>query len=375
MQFKNVIAQSSLKKQLIASANADKVSQAMLFLGVEGSGTLPMALAFAQYLNCENRQENDSCGQCNSCKKAGKFIHPDIFFTYGTISSKSGKPTLSRDFITEWRSAITENPYLNLVEWMTKVATENKAGNITAVECDQIVKQHSLKHYEGKYKIQIIWMAELLKKEGNKLLKIIEEPPENTVFILVAENINDILVTILSRTQVINFPRLNEKAISENLVSRLAIPEEKARKLAQLVEGNWNAALQMSQAPDEQSFNELFEWMLILLQRNKNLDAIKNLVAWVDKMGGIGREGQKLFLKHTLFFFRECLIYHTGLPSKLNDDEKTLAQDVIKRVSLEEIEKMSSLINNLHYEIIRNANAKIGFMSASFEIASYFNSK
>lgn len=371
MQFKNVIAQSSLKEQLISSAQSDKVSQAMLFLGVEGSGTLPMALAFAQYLNCENRQADDSCGACNACKKAAKLIQPDMFFTYPTIKTGS----LSRDIIADWRAAIFENPYMNVVEWIARLDNANKQGNITANECEQIIKQHSLKHYEGKYKIQIIWMAEFLKKEGNKLLKIIEEPPENTVFILVAENIEDILVTILSRTQVVKFPRLNESTVKENLVSRLGLAEEKARKLAQLAEGNWNAAIQLSQAPDEQSFNELYEWMGILLQRNKDLEAIQKLVAWVEKMGGIGRESQKLFLKHTLFFFRECLIYHTGLPSKLNDDEKLLAQDVIKRVSLEEITKMSSLMNNLHYEILRNANAKIGLMSASFEIAGYLNSK
>lgn len=371
MQFKDVIGQEALKSQLIQAAQSGKVSQAMLFLGAEGSGNLPMALAYAQYLNCENRQETDSCGECNSCKKAEKLMHPDIFYTYPTTQPKA----LSRDIIEDWRKAIVENAYMNVVEWIALLDNANKQGNITVNECDQIVKQHSLKHAEGKFKIQIIWMAEFLSKEGNKLLKIIEEPPENTVFILVAESIEDILVTILSRTQVVKFPRLKEQEIAENLNLRLSVPTDKARKLAQIVEGNWNAAKQLSQAQDEQSFEELFEWFVILLQANKNLETIQNLVAWVDKMGGTGRESQKLFLKHTLFFLRECLIYHTGLPSKLNEDEKVLAKDVIKRVSLDEISKMSSLINNLHYEILRNANAKIVLMSASFEIAGYLNSK
>ena len=374
MQFKNVIAQDSLKKQLINSAQSGKVSQAMLFLGTEGCGTLPIAFAYAQYLNCENRQEDDSCGVCNACKKSEKLMHPDIFYTYPTVSGGSKTP-ISRDFIEDWRKAIAENPYMNVVEWLSKIAQENKPGNITAEECNQIIRQHSLKHFEGKFKIQIIWNAELLKAEGNKLLKILEEPPENTVFLLVAENIEEILPTILSRTQVVKFPRLKDEEISQALQIHYEINADKARNLAQILEGNWNAAKQLSQAPDEQNFNKLYEWFGILLQRNKSLDTIQSLLNWVEKMGGIGRESQKLFMKHTLFFLRECLIFNTGLPSKLNEDEKILAQEVINRVSLDEIAKMSSLINNLHYEILRNANAKIGLMSASLEISGYFNSK
>ena len=212
MQFKDVIGQQQLKEQLIRSANNGKVSQAMLFLGAEGSGTLAMALAFAQYLNCENPGATDSCGTCNSCKKATKLIHPDIFYTYPTIKARS----LAKDYISEWRESVSANAYMNIVEWIAFLDSENKQGNITANECDQIVKQHSLKHYEGKYKIQIVWMAEYLKKEGNKLLKIIEEPPANTIFILIAENIEEILVTILSRTQLIKFSRLNDKIIESN---------------------------------------------------------------------------------------------------------------------------------------------------------------
>ncbi len=371
MQFKEIIGQELLKKQLIRSAKAEKVSQAMLFLGVEGIGTLPMALAFSQYLNCNNRQEEDSCGECNSCKKIQKLIHPDVYFTYPTINARA----LSKDFINEWRKAVSFNPYMNNVEWIAQLANENKQGNITANECDQIVKQHSLKHYEGKYKIQIIWMAEFLKKEGNKLLKIIEEPPTNTIFILIAENIENILVTILSRTQVIKFPRNNEETIKNNLIEKLNITENKARKIAQLAEGNWNAAKQMAVADSENDFEELFEWFEILLNRNNDFDNIQNLVTWVDKMGAIGRANQKLFYKHCLFFLRECLIFKTGIVSKLNEKEKILALDVIKRLSLQEIADISSLINSLYAEVIRNANAKIGLMSASFQIAGYMNSK
>lgn len=371
MQFKDVIGQEQLKEQLIRSAKTEKVSQAMLFLGIEGSGTLPMALAFAQYLNCENQQEIDSCNECNSCKKASKLIHPDIFYTYPTIKAKS----LSKESISNWREAISSNYYMNIVEWIALLDDGNKQGNITANECDQIVKQHSLKHYEGKYKIQIIWMAEFLKKEGNKLLKIIEEPPENTIFILIAENIENILVTILSRTQVIKFSRINDKIIASNLVSRLNLNDEKARKLAQLSEGNWNFAQQISNSNEETGFDELFEWFELLMEKNKSLDSIESLIQWVDKMGTSGRENQKLFLKHCLFFLRECLIFNTGLSSKLNENEEILALDVRKRLSLQEIANISTLINNLHTEIIRNANAKIGLMSASFEIAGYMNSK
>ena len=370
MLFKEIIGQDHLKSELIQSAKTGKVSQAMMFLGVEGSGTLPMALAFAQYLNCENQQEIDSCGVCNACKKASKYIHPDIFYTYPTIKAQ----TLSKDFITEWRKAISENPYMNIVEWIGSLENENKQGNITANECNQIVKQHSLKHYEGKYKIQIIWMAEFLKKEGNKLLKIIEEPPERTVFILISENIEHILVTILSRTQIVKFSRLNDKVIEENLIEKLQIDPSKARKIAQLTEGNWNTAKKLTISNQENNFNELFEWFELLMERNKDLATIQKLVEWVDKMGTIGRENQKLFFKHCLFSLRECLIFKTSISSKLNENEQILAQDVIKRLSLQDIANISILVNDLHTEVIRNANAKLGLMSASFQIAGYMNS-
>jgi DNA polymerase-3 subunit delta' len=375
MQFKDIIAQDALKAQLIASARSGKVSQAMLFLGPEGAGMLPMALAYAQYLNCENQQENDSCGNCNACNKAAKWIHPDIYYTYPTVNKNSGKPAIAKDYITEWRKTLAENPYINVVDWVAILDKENKQGNITAAECDQIVRQHSLKHYEGKYKIQLIWMAEFLKIEGNKLLKILEEPPENTVFLLIAENIEEILVTILSRTQVVKFARISDVQVAKNLEDRLHIDAEKARKIAQIVDGNWYAATQLAQTQDEQAFEELFEWFYLLLETNKTLETIEKLVNWVEKAGGMGRESQKLFLKHTLFFLRECLIFDTGLPSKLNDDEKNLALEVRKRLSLEELYKISQLLNNLHYEIFRNANAKIGLMNASFEIAGYLNGK
>lgn len=371
MMFKDVIGQALLKEQLIRSAKTGKVSQAMLFLGIEGSGGLAMALAYAQYLNCENANNDDSCNECNSCKKSSKLIHPDIFYTYPTIKAKS----LAKDYVKEWREAIFSNVYMNTVEWIALLDSENKQGNITANECDQIVRQHSLKHYEGKYKIQIIWMAEFLKKEGNKLLKIIEEPPANTVFILIAENIEEILITILSRTQLIKIPRLNDNIIQENLVKKLSISENKARNLAQLSEGNWNQAKQISSHSEETGFNELFEWFELLMERNKNLESIEKLILWIEKMGSFGRQKQKLFLSHCLFFLRECLVFNTGLKSKLNESEEILALDVRKRLSLQDIANISILINNLHREIVRNANAKIGLMSASFEIAGYMNSK
>lgn len=371
MQFKEIIGQNIVKKQLIQSAKANKVSQAMLFLGAEGSGTLPMALAFAQYLNCETPQENDSCGQCNACMKASKYIHPDVFYTYPTIKARA----LAQENIAEWRTALLENPYMSGVEWISHLGDANKQGNITANECDQIVKQHSLKHSEGKYKIQIIWLAEFLKKEGNKLLKIIEEPPANTVFLLIAKNIEEILVTILSRTQIVKFNRLSEQTIAEVLSEKWQVPQPKAKKIAQIAEGNWNLAQQLIHENNEHNFEELNQWFNLLLSPNQDIQLMQNLVAWVEQMGNSGRENQKLFCKHCLFFLRECLVFYTGLPSKLTAEEQALAQDVLSKVSFDELSKMVSLINNLYSEIRRNANAKIGLMSASFEINSYFNAQ
>lgn len=366
MQFSQVIGQEELKKQLIQSAQNDKVSQAMLFLGPEGTGKLSMALAFAQYLNCENPSDIDSCGSCASCVKASKMAHPDMFYTYPTIGAKS----LARTDIEKWRNFLAEDSYYTYPEWIAQLDNENKQGNITAEECNQIIRQHSLRHFEGKYKVQIIWGAEFLAKEGNRLLKLIEEPPANTVFILIAQAQEAILPTILSRTQLIKFSKLSLNDIAKHLEIQHSIQTEDAIRIAQIADGSWIEAKALIGQTANNYFEEFRQWLLFIIQHKSrpSLQFAQGLVNWSEQMGSTGRQNQKAFLQYALFFIREGLAAKNGLHSKLQASEESVAIKMIDAITWEKMLKISQIINNLHYQIIRNANAKIAFLSASMKI-------
>ncbi|NDE10644.1 MAG: hypothetical protein EBZ95_08775, partial [Chitinophagia bacterium] len=269
MQFEKGIGQKEIKEQLIQMVQHNRLSHALLFLGKEGTGALSLAMAFAQYIVCEkvngkisSSQEaslfgapeptqdpatifSDSCGVCSACIKATQLIHPDIHFSYPVIPRKSGDKPISTDYITQWRSFITEHPYGNVFDWLQFIGAENKQGNITSEECNDITRKISLKSFESEYKILIIWMPEYLTKNGNKLLKLIEEPPPNTLFLLVAENEDLILPTILSRTQLVKIPLLSNLEVESALAQRMSVPIEKAQQIAALSEGNYREALHL----------------------------------------------------------------------------------------------------------------------------------
>jgi len=370
MLFKSVIGQNHIKEQLIRSAQSNRVSQAMLFIGAEGVGKLAMAFAFAQYLNCENRGDDDSCGVCSSCLKSQKLAHPDIFYTYPTVTKGSNSKPISRDFIEEWRKTIVAKPYLTYADWIQVLDNENKQGNITAEECNQIIRQHSLRHFEGKFKIQIIWGGEYLSKEGNKLLKIIEEPPANTIFLILANSQTSILPTILSRTQIIKFARIEATLIAKNLIEKGYCNANNALSIAQQSDGSWLDAIKLSTENESDYFPELREWLALTVQlsRKNNADSLQKLIKWVENMGGSGRQNQKGFLNYTLFYIRECISLSLNVPVKLTADEKQVAEKMIQIFNWETFSDISQIINNLHYQIMRNANAKIGFMSTSLKI-------
>ena len=243
MQFKEVIGQHEAKNKLRGMVQSGKVPHAMMLLGPEGNGNLGMALSLAQYIQCENRTDEDSCGTCSSCQKNQKFIHPDVYFTYPVVSRKSGEPPISTDYITEWRSALADNFYMNANDWLQNIGAENRQGNITVRECHEVIKRMGLKTYESTYKIQIIWLAEYLKEAGNTLLKIIEEPTENTIFILVVENIDMVLNTVISRTQIIKINAIDDADVQQALSERYDMDAEAAKRIARISDGNFNAAM------------------------------------------------------------------------------------------------------------------------------------
>lgn len=374
MKFQDVIGQQRVKQELIRSVEEDKLSHAQLLLGESGTGALPLALAYAQYLNCENRQDNDSCGQCNSCQKSGKFIHPDIHFSFPFIAKKSEGYELSQHYLKEWRQALTDDPYLALDDWLRHLNAENKQVNINIKECTEIIKTLHLKTYESPYKAMILWLPEYLGKEGNTLLKIIEEPPDNTIFLLVAENQDNILNTILSRTQIIRVSRIDDEALAQALVTRQGLQQEQAHKLAAMAEGNYRAALTLLKEGEKDNEEQLKQWLRLsyagVVQEKPEM---VKLVKWVEEIAKVGRENQKGFLKYALHFFRELLMLslNPNGETRLLDSEREFAQRLLKGIAFdaERLQMINQLMNDAFYAVERNANAKILFLNLSIRVA------
>lgn len=376
MQFKEAVGQQHIKEKLIGMVNSGKIPHALMLLGPEGNGALPIALAMAQYIQCENKQLEDSCGVCSSCIKNKKLIHPDVHFTYPVVSKKSGEPPISKDYISEWRSAVLSNSYMNANDWLQNIGAENRQGNITVRECHEIIRSMNIKTYESDYKIQIIWLAEFLKEAGNTLLKVIEEPPASTIFILIVENIEMVLNTIISRTQIVKINAMESADIKAELAQRFEMDKNAAARIARISDGNFNAALNYSTGEENENDKLLHRWLVCcynLKQKNSTTNT-SNLLEWVEEISKLGRENQKIFLKYALFFLRECnLISIAESYSKLEGEELKFAVGLSAKLIPDQLETISNVLNRLYYHIERNGNVKILFTSNSFKIASVFN--
>lgn len=394
MQFQSITGQKETKEQLVQMIQHNRLSHALLFLGKEGSGALQLALAFAQYIVCKpqpaavdlfaaepqttnNKQqtkEHDSCGICPACKKANELIHPDIHFSYPVITKKPGEKPISTDFIKEWREFIVANPYGNVYDWLQFIGAENKQGNITAHECNDIIRKLNLKSFESEYKILIMWMPEFLGKEGNKLLKLIEEPPPNTLFILVAENEDLILPTILSRTQLVKIPLLTNTEVEVALELNAGVKIEKARQIAILAEGNYREALQLLQHADDDWEVMLREWLNAIIRTGPVAQ-----VKWIDETAKLGREKQKQFLKYFIHLLEEAV--RLRVMGTTNDQPQTtnnqldFAGRLNKLCNLGQQEAIINELDKASYYIERNANAKMLFHALSIRLYHIINNK
>lgn len=372
MRFSAIIGQESIKNKLVNESRSGRIPHAQMFIGPEGSGNLALALAYAQFVNCENPSENDSCGVCPSCLKAQKMIHPDIHFAFPVISKKSGKPSISNDFINEFRSFILEEPYTNVYNWLQHINAENKQGNITVDECREIIRKLSLKTYEGKYKVMIIWMPEYLGHIGNVLLKIIEEPADDTIFILVAENIEKILNTIISRTQLVKVPPILDQDIAQELCNRFSMEAEEASKAALLSDGNFIEAVEIVHSESNVNEGMLKQWLNACFRKNPI-----DMVAWTEDIAGQGREKQKNFVKYIQFILRESMIQeYANVPTlkRVSGTEEQLAQTLAKFLTLEKMEKLYEKLTDIFTYIERNANPRIQFMNLSLELSKLLKS-
>lgn len=365
MQFSDVIGQRDVKQHLAEMISLNRLSHALLFAGREGSGALPLAIAFSQYIICESPDEVDSCGVCAACKKASDLVHPDIHFSYPVIPKKPGDKPVSTDYINEWREFIVQYPYGNVYDWLQFIGAENKQGNITAQECNEIIHKLSLKSFESDYKVLVMWMPEYLDKEGNKLLKLIEEPPVNTIFILVAENESMVLPTIVSRTQLVRVPPVNVEAIEEQLMLRAKITKDQARQIATVSGGNYRESLQILQHAGEDWQSLLRDWLNAIMKSGPVAQ-----VKWIEEMSRHGREKQKQFLRYFNHLLGQAIKIQVlqGVELPIPENEKDFALRLNKMAGIEQQRAMIDELDKASYYIERNANAKMLFHALTIRL-------
>ena len=380
MYFKEVLGQEKLKKLLMQSICEDAVPHAQLFLGPKGSANLALALAFAQYVSCKNKQQDDACGTCTSCVKHLKFVHPDLHFVFpvATTSNVKTKP-VSKNFLSEWRSLLVENPYFSLFDWLKHIGIENKQGLISVEESAHVLKDLSLKPYESETRIMLIWMPEKMNiQAANKLLKIIEEPPQKTLFLLVAESTENMLATVLSRTQLLKVPRHSDEEVLNYLTNR-GVEQGKAKMISNLVDGNIYEALQLAEHGEDSEQNVLsfVQWMRLCFSALQVKD-IDKLVHWSEMMAKAGRENQKSFLLFASNVMRDALLKNYGVEKmmKMNVSGHNFTMEKFAPfIHAENCMEIISELNMAQLHIERNANPKILFLDTSFKIARLLHKK
>jgi DNA polymerase-3 subunit delta' len=375
MLFNDILGQVHIKNHLTKSAETGRIPHAQLFVGPEGSGTLPIAIAYAQYLLCGNLG-GENVGENTACNlKFEHFSHPDLHFVFPVATTDGIKShPISDHFMVEWRQFLSESPYGSLFDWLRNLGIQNKQGLISVDEATDINKKLALKAYEGGFKVMIIWMADKMNgPSANKLLKLLEEPPAKTVFILITENIGDLLQTIVSRCQVIDFMGLSESVITEALVSRENCDPIQAKKIAHQSEGNYNKALHIFRKEnDEFPFDEWFvEWVRSAFRAKGNAAAINDLIAWSEKIAATGRETQKQFLHYCIHFFRQALLLN------YQANELVFMETNVPKF---ELEKFAPFVNGANitdiykeleeaiYHIERNGNSKIILTDLSIKL-------
>lgn len=382
MLFSDIIGQKHLKTHLTQSVENGRIPHAQLFVGPEGSGTLPMAIAYAQYILCQNANGENTSGNeaCNI--KFNGLTHPDLHFAYPVASNDKIKShPVSSHFLEEWRQLLAEQPYCNLFDWYKALGVENKQGQIGVDEAQDIVKSLALKSYEGGYKVMLIWMAEKMNiSAANKLLKLIEEPPSKTIFLLVAEDEESIINTIKSRCQILHFPPLAEDDITDGIVKKYQIDQNEAQKIAHQANGNYNKACDLVyQDTEDLQFEEWFVfWIRSAFKAKGNKSAIHDLISWSEDIAKTNRETQKQFLHFCIDFFRQALLLNYNAKSLVFMEPKSenfKLEKFAPFVHNGNIMAISDELQDAIYHIERNGNSKIILTDLSIKLTRLLHTK
>lgn len=368
MQFKDIVGQDDVKKRLLASVHDGFIPHAQLFCGPEGVGKLPLALAYAQYLNCEDQQNGEPCGKCPSCVKYNHLAHPDLHFVFPIIKKAAKKKEVCDDYITEWREFLGRNIYFNLNQWLNHIHAENSQGLIYAKESDEIIRKLSLKIYEAKYKVMIIWLPEKMHEScANKLLKIIEEPTHDTVFLLVSDTPDNIITTIQSRCQRVNIHGVDRKDIARELTDTYKLEPDVADNVAHLSRGSFLKALETISLNEE---NKYFLDLFIQMMRSSYARDIKQIKRIGNDLAAIGREKQKSYLIYTQRMIREYFVSNLNCPDMvyLNPEESNFGVRFAPFINERNIEDFMTELALAERHVEQNVNAKMVFFDLCLKI-------
>lgn len=369
MLFKDIIGQEAVKKRLIQEVKEGRVAHAQLFTGPEGVGKLPVAIAYARYLLCQNKDEHDSCGTCMSCKMFNKLSHPDLHFVFPVINkAKAPRKTVCNDVITTWREFVSTNPYFNINHWLDELGAENQQATIYTIESEEISRKLALKSSQGGYKVMIIWLPEKMQEEcSNKILKILEEPPTQTVFLLVSEQPEFLLQTIKSRTQQIEFKRLDSSVIQDELEHKLGINSNDSQRIAHMANGSYLNALEAIHINEDRA---LFLDMFILLMRLSYQRKVKEMKQWSEQVASWGREKQKNFLLYCQRLIRENFIYNFGFNdlNYMTEEERNFSTRFARFINERNVIGIMDELTIAQRHIEQNVNAKMVFFDFSLKM-------
>ncbi|HKK40895.1 MAG TPA: hypothetical protein VJ963_00705 [Bacteroidales bacterium] len=370
MNFSQIPGQKEIIGKLLKSVHEERVSHAQLFAGPEGCGSMALALAYARYISCENRTETDSCGTCKSCVKYEKLIHPDLHFVFPVIKGKKASDPVSDNYLEEWREFVRSSPYFTLNNWLDNIEVGNAQGMIFASEAAEIIKKLSLKTFESDFKIMIIWLPEKMHQAtANKLLKMIEEPPEKTLFLLVSEEPDKIIPTILSRCQMVKIPAFRTEDIYGYLVNKAGIQEEKASDIARVSTGNLSRAVELSRN-EESSLANLDKFKTLMRFAWKR--DIISLISWSEDLAATGREAQKNFISFSLRLLRENLMLTLGQKKNnlvyLAGEEAAFSGNFHPFINQKNIFQLTDEFNQGYSHVEANGNARIIFLDLALKV-------